>query len=469
MPAPIVIRNLTPETKMGNESPKIATRSDLRSGARGDSGNQAGGALSLAKISGGIGQGATVRVQTDGTYNFGTKPEGPAVLHDFVHTTYERGQVNAFNSGLADGVQFANNEADRIYEHVRTGELMPSVLISGSEAARHQYASRAYRTGGNYGRIERPREFTRSGKNDGHRTMYFAAWVKYKENSQFMRAVSDETTIGTFIEGETLITNGGEFVGRYSYFDEDAFANVKHHLVIDHDRVPASDELYGKTMVGQTSGATIVFPSAENWVTPYTTVEETGYPFVRARWPKQGRWWDNPNGNTSGGNEDYIRCSVSTNDGYLSTAAPQRAVSYGNALSITPNQWALFELEIDARENGFFRQRYDHQTREETTFQGPVGDPNYSISVDQFGLDGGWVDRQEVTIGEVYFDYTQHRVYLANAATWDEVTFYELQRLISWGESAVELALHYGSMSDGWLYVVGADGFPINTTGLRVQ
>ncbi|MCD1631365.1 hypothetical protein [Marinobacter shengliensis] len=38
MPAPIVIRNLTPETKMGNESPKIATREDLRSGARGDSG-----------------------------------------------------------------------------------------------------------------------------------------------------------------------------------------------------------------------------------------------------------------------------------------------------------------------------------------------------------------------------------------------------------------------------------------------
>lgn len=41
MPAPIVIRNLTPETKMGNESPKIATREDLRSGARGDSGTVA--------------------------------------------------------------------------------------------------------------------------------------------------------------------------------------------------------------------------------------------------------------------------------------------------------------------------------------------------------------------------------------------------------------------------------------------
>lgn len=39
MPAPIVIRNLTPETKMGNESPKIATREDLRDGARGDSGS----------------------------------------------------------------------------------------------------------------------------------------------------------------------------------------------------------------------------------------------------------------------------------------------------------------------------------------------------------------------------------------------------------------------------------------------
>lgn len=38
MPAPIVIRNLTPATKMGNESPKIATREDLRGGARGDSG-----------------------------------------------------------------------------------------------------------------------------------------------------------------------------------------------------------------------------------------------------------------------------------------------------------------------------------------------------------------------------------------------------------------------------------------------
>lgn len=38
MPSNIVLRNLTPETKMGNESPKIATRASLRDGARGDSG-----------------------------------------------------------------------------------------------------------------------------------------------------------------------------------------------------------------------------------------------------------------------------------------------------------------------------------------------------------------------------------------------------------------------------------------------
>lgn len=429
---------------------------------------QGGGALSLVQLDGNLSNGSRVRISTDGTYNFGVKPEGSAVIHDFVDTTYERGQVNPFNAGIADGIQFANTEPDRIYEHVRTGELMPSVLISGSEAARHQYASRAYRTGGNLGRIEKPREFTRNGKNAGHRAMYFAAWVKYKENSLLMRAVSDETTAGTFIEGEALITNGGEFVGHYSYFDPDAFANIKHHLVIDHNRVPTNSELYGKTMVGQTSGATLTFPSSENWVTPYTTVNGSGYPFVRQRGPKLGRWWDNPNGNTSGGNLDYVRCSIAVDDGYLSTAAPDRPVSFGTNAFLTPSQWSLFELEFDL-ENGFFRHRFDHQTREETTFQGPVGDPNYSPELSQFGLDGGWVDRQEVTIGEVYFDYTQHRVYLGNAPTWAEVTFYELQRLISWVPGEVEAALHYGALTEGWLYVIGSDGFPVNTNGLRVE
>lgn len=475
MPANIVLRDLTNPPKKGNSSPIIATRADLRDGARvaeqqpGQGSQPVPGNVSLVKVSGGIDQGDVVRIVPDGSTSFGTKPEGPSVLHDFVDVTYERGQVNAFNSGLADGVQFANTEPDRIYEQVRTGELMPSVLISGAEAARHQYASRAYRTGGNYGRIERPREFTRNGKDAGHRTMYFAAWVKYKENSQFMRAVSDETTTGAFIEGEALITNGGEFVGYYSYFDDGAFANLKHHLIIDNGRIPADSELYGKTMVGQSSGATIVFPSSENWITQYTTVNEIGYPFLRLRFPKQGRWWDNPNGNTAGGNEDYIRCSISTNDGYLARSDARYPVRFYTPATIVPGQWALFELEFDAGENGFFRHRYGHETREETTFQGPVGDPNYSPEISQFGIDGGWVDRQQVTIGEVYFDYTRHRVYLADAATWDQVTFYELQRLVSWQEDAVEVGLHYGALSEGWIYVIGADGLPVNETGLRVQ
>src|SRR5690554_3877028 len=205
-----------------------------------------GGALSLTKLDGNLLNAARIRVTTDGTYDFGTKPEGPAVLHDFCHTTYERGQVNTFNAGLADNVQFANNEADRIYDQVVTGNV-PSVLISGSPAERHQHSSRAYRVGGHNGSIRRPMEFLRQGKNAGHRTMYFAAWAKYKQNSLLMRAVSDETTTGTFVEGETLVTNGGEFTGVYSYFDDDAFANIKHHLVIDNDRLPSPSELYGKT------------------------------------------------------------------------------------------------------------------------------------------------------------------------------------------------------------------------------
>ncbi len=60
MPTNIVVANLTPETRMGNESPRVATRPDLRDGSRGDSGGGGvviGDAPAITAISGTFGQG----------------------------------------------------------------------------------------------------------------------------------------------------------------------------------------------------------------------------------------------------------------------------------------------------------------------------------------------------------------------------------------------------------------------------
>lgn len=77
-----------------------------------------------------------------------------------------------------------------------------------------------------------------------------------------------------------------------------------------------------------------------------------------------------------------------------------------------------------------------------------------------------------VYMDQIYFDNTQQRVELGNAATWAACTHREIQIPQAWSDSSITITANAGTFansSTAYLYVVGADGTPVSTNGQAVE
>lgn len=124
MPAPIVLANLTPQTKMGNESPKVATRSDLRDGSRGDSGAVTGPGSGESFSFGGPALGGSVNngvvtVQTDGSFDFGSVGPIPIILASLENAG---GHLTASDIRTGPGVTLDPSHAE-LFEVVEDAQM----------------------------------------------------------------------------------------------------------------------------------------------------------------------------------------------------------------------------------------------------------------------------------------------------------------------------------------------------------
>ena len=376
--------------------------------------------------------------------NFGSKAQAAPVLVDYVDTAYEYGVENTFSSTQATGVQVDNSAIGRLWATVMSGQLKAGGRLPSQ--------NRIYELFGETASLREPYQYEQNERQDGNRQMYFAAWVKYKQNALHHRMTTDEFTVGTFVPGETVSINDGEFIGEY-VCDMNEPNNFVHGFRFDlsSESVPDDSQLYGKTLVGQTSGAYLTFPTQEGWVTPYAN----NYPFVRQRGPKIARVWDD----TSGGG---LRSSYAADDAYLVLAQVSTGVDFEMR-----DVWRFVEIELDLTEDGYWGHFVDRVARADMSGDySAIGDPASSISLEQFGIEGGITGEQVTSIAEAYFDKSRQRVYLGNEPTFSACTHVELQRPVNWQADTVTVAKHEGALTGSkWLYVVGPKG-AVNEQGV---
>lgn len=397
---------------------------------------------------------STVTDNGDGTLtisgsNFGAKETAAPVLVDYVDTAFEYGVENTFNAGQSSDTQIDNADVGRIWDQAVSGQL----TAGGRTGAQ----SRMYRLFGDVCSIREPYQYNLSERNDGNRRMYFAVWAKYKQNALHHRMTTDEYTTGTFIADEVISINGGEYIGYYAGdISEPNNFNHSFRFDVNSEVQPGKAELINKTLVGQTSGASLTFPSDANWGSPYSN----GLAFIRTRGPKWARIWDDPGG---GG----LRSSYAVADSYLSTSADIRT----GADYPMYDYWRLVELEVDMTTDGYWGYFVDRVTKGEATFDGPVdlafADETKSVIISQFGMEGDIDPNQEVDIAEVYFDKTRQRVYLGDASTFTACTHVELQRPTAWTDTETTVARNDGTLTGSmWAYVVGPGGL-VNEQGVQ--
>ncbi|WP_324313697.1 hypothetical protein [Povalibacter sp.] len=79
----------------------------------------------------------------------------------------------------------------------------------------------------------------------------------------------------------------------------------------------------------------------------------------------------------------------------------------------------------------------------------------------------------------IYVDDTWHRVVISDEATWQNIVYgsggtersREVQIPITWSDSRIEISVRqggYSSLTGKYLYVIGADGNPVNSSGFRI-
>ena len=120
MPANIVLRNLTNPPKKGNTSPIISTRADLRYGSRANANGSL--ALNWTAVEGVLGHGKDLRISTDGSFNFGTRPHASQLQYQEGDNLWLNGVLQTIQEqSLAHGALITNSGA---YSMSNTGHTV---------------------------------------------------------------------------------------------------------------------------------------------------------------------------------------------------------------------------------------------------------------------------------------------------------------------------------------------------------
>ena len=67
----------------------------------------------------------------------------------------------------------------------------------------------------------------------------------------------------------------------------------------------------------------------------------------------------------------------------------------------------------------------------------------------------------ETWFGDIYIDDTLARVALGDNAVWSAVRHYEMQKIISWSATQIEIEMNVGTFAtseNAWFFVIDANG-----------
>lgn len=387
------------------------------------------------------------RLRIIGT-GFDDKANAPAVLFDQVSRAYQNGNLNDIHASLNEGDSLPIGvDGD---EGALWSTSTETVSYSTNGPKRYKKADASYALDGENAWVGGVVPYGGPGGWDtptDNSQLYVSWWFMNEFNSTYYWRFSPNGQKGEFIPKEKLVIEGVEderSEGVYVGIDEEGLHNA---VLYDHW---VGKSLAGKKIVGVSSGASTVFP------TEFRAGSGYGY---QTPGSKLARIWDDPDG-TEG-----IRASVSTNDIYTRPSRrhtePLESAQIYHKLSLPGEEWTHLEVELDT-DKGRMRVYEDSKLVGEDFFS-PEGiySGRYSPTLSLLGTNGHMLKLQKAWISEVYFDSSIQRVVIGDAPNFDDVTHYELQRVLDWSDSEIEIAVHLGALDFGkdlYVYTFDKDG-----------
>lgn len=385
---------------------------------------------------------------------FGNRSSDSPVLFDQGEITYENGSANAFNEGLDDMALVPTTEDDptAIWAKATNIDDSDAAYLKKSGDMRHDHSQAHYFLTGEDAWVGLPKAY--GGQNGwdmptGNPKLYVAWWIKAKYNPDAYYRATPLNQSGQFIEGESVQTGSG-ISGRYIGTDPEGLLNFEF---VDFG---STASLKNELIEGQESGATTTFPDK------FRAGSGPGYETPGSQ--KYLRVWDEASG------QEGIRFSWTQRHQTISDRNTGSSIVNGQATPLVPEEWHLFELEMDTaagRVQTFVNgQPMKRITYPEDTAATELGSPTIAL----LGLNGKVGKFQETTVDDIYMDTQFNRVVIGNAKQFANVTHYEIQNYSSWSDESIRVKANLGSLDpnqDLHLFVDNPEG-EFNEQGLSL-
>lgn len=478
------------------------------------SGGAAGGtsALSWQAADGALTQGTELRLQTDGTYDFGTRPDAPAVWF-YGDDHYIRGTKVALMENYADGQEILDNSVFKL----GNGESYKPTFATRSRPWRHQYSqSHIYNDTAECLIGYFPTIYEELIGPDAPARIFVSYWMKYGINPRTGFLVKVISSEGVDTGSSDLAADGEKFTitetgatGTFAGVIVDPVAKTAMETgtyivgqldIADNSGAfqHPSNSTDGVTLVGDTSGLSVVTERANASTVPFNYGAQIGkcvriyqeyntkeINFVVGTLDVGASIRFEP---TAGGFA-YAR-DDSRPDPDLLPRSTANMISDPVPYPRYHNMVAFLDITKSdyVRDYGYsyYKKREYGSSYEQALATGaPVNadtvDDNTFVTVDRghdtfaptpinMGAEHSTNMLQTNDLGDVYIDRTPRRVVLGDASTWSAVRHTEIQRSKQWLSNDVRIAINWGELSSGnaWLYVLDDDDLVINEAGVAV-
>ncbi|MDP4546497.1 hypothetical protein [Marinobacter sp. MDS2] len=459
MPSNIVLRNLTPKTVKANSAPIIATKAGLRDGSRAGSGGGGGGggeALSWSAVGGSVDHGADIRILTDGTFNFGTRPHASQLQYQEGDRLWLNGVLQTIQEqSLAHGELVTNSGA---YDMSDTGHT------ADREDVVFPRAGFAYVASADGHPVTAP---VGQGGSPAPKTTD-RAYISYKswQSSDIMKLVStsyESITNGPFIGGngpeigeDVIITSsatGNTVGGRITFVD-----TVNKIISLEKEGFSSTDFQAGCTIQGVQSGAIA-----------------TGDGVTYLVWAASKRW----RFETNAGVPAQARMTVGNNVIIGTDAGEWRPNGSRAAIIAGLRQkvatWEHMAASLVCKDDDTLVGKMRLNGVLDVYGPQPLGKPRSEITAG-IGLGPHVSDYAARSPGGhqfrhcngVYDDYPA-RVMLGNAASWDQCSKVQDCLIKEWASDSIRIQLNYGDFGAGETvsaFIFDGEDNLINTAGL---
>ncbi|KPQ01362.1 hypothetical protein [Marinobacter sp. HL-58] len=389
-------------------------------------------------------QGGTLTIQGSGFVRESSDPH--AVMFDMVDKAYINGETNTHHESFdeLDPVLRIDEDPDTLWwkpSRGSTDALQAPSIVRDLDGRGIQNGALYHLKGYNswlgwpsaYGGNDTPADNTK---------LYVAWYLKMSYDPRYYWTVSPLELEGQFIPNEKIIVNG--FEGRYIGIGTEGHSEgMLHFEILGKGN---TNDIRGEEIVGQSSGASTVFPT--------DSARGTGVGFENPGSNKYLRVWEDPQG------KEGIRLSwtqMTVHDEW--EAAP-----------VTPGEWHLMEFMLDTDE-GVVRAYTDRQLVAEVDVSDKENYPGkWSPTIALLGFNGKTQEFQDIQIDDIYMDSSFSRVVIGDKPKYSELDHYELQYPIKWKSGEIEVRLNFGAIdpkTQAYLYVVDESG-KVNEEGFSL-